>query len=67
MKSHELDIVIDEHGNISVQVNGVSGAECVELTKDLEDALGQVTERRKTAAYYEESASETVKISLEDE
>ena len=67
MKSHELDIVIDENGNISVQVQGVSGPECIALTKDLEEALGQVTERRKTAAYYEEEASDAVTISLEDE
>jgi hypothetical protein len=67
MKSHELDIVIDEHGNISIQVNGVSGPQCVDLTKDLEAALGVVTEQKKTGAYYEDSVSETVEISLEDE
>ena len=67
MKSHELDIVIDEHGNISVQVSGVSGPECLDLTKDLEAALGQVKERKKTSAFYEDTVSDTVGISLEDE
>ena len=52
----EIVINIDAKGNITLQVEGVSGPECIDFTKFLEDELGDVTERLRTSAFYEDSA-----------
>ena len=61
---HELEIVIGADGEITIKVKGASGEECLELTKDLEAALGLVTAREKTSEFYqaEVTADETVRI-----
>ncbi len=61
---HELKIEISPDGEITLKVEGVSGEACLELTKDLEEALGLVTDRQKTSAFYQAEATvgETVKI-----
>ncbi len=50
---HEIDITIDDDGNVSFEVKGVKGKKCLEITKELEEALGIVKDRRKTGEYYE--------------
>ncbi len=50
---HEIDIVIGDNGEISFQVKGVKGGKCLELTKELEEALGIVKSREKTSEYYQ--------------
>ena len=55
MKRHELEIEILEDGTLSIEVHGVKGEECVELTSALEEALGDVVQRDRKAAFYEES------------
>jgi len=54
MQMHELEIEISEDGKIKVKVKGVKGAKCEEITRDLEEALGEVEEREYTEEYYEE-------------
>ena len=45
----ELDVHISADGRLSVEVRGVKGAACLEITKTLEEALGgEIIERRKT-------------------
>lgn len=51
MKEIKLKIMPD--GEVKVEVRGVKGAQCVELTKFLEDQLGLVIKREKTAEYYQ--------------
>lgn len=50
----ELEITIDDDGNISIKVIGVDGTKCLELTKEIEAALGDVVAREKTSEYYQE-------------
>lgn len=50
----ELDITISADGKISIHVKGVKGPACTDLTKALEAALGDVTEKSLTAEYYEQ-------------
>lgn len=49
----ELEITIDAEGNVSIKVVGGDGSSCVELTKELEEALGLVDKRTLTENYYE--------------
>ena len=50
----ELEITIDREGNVKIRVIGGDGSGCVELTKELEEALGLVTDRQLTEEFYVE-------------
>ena len=50
----ELEITIDDDGNVTIKVIGVSGPECLKLTKEIEEALGQVVDRQRTNDFYVE-------------
>ncbi|RMG16398.1 MAG: DUF2997 domain-containing protein [Planctomycetota bacterium] len=54
-KLDELEIKIDKDGNVTLRVIDGDGERCIELTKELEEALGLVVDRRLTAEYYEQS------------
>lgn len=49
----ELEISIDKEGNVTIKVVGGDGSSCVELTKELEEALGLVDKRTLTENYYQ--------------
>jgi len=45
----EVDVFVKADGTVSVQVRGVKGAKCLDLTKKIEEMLGgQVVERIHT-------------------
>jgi hypothetical protein len=52
---HEVRVSIDKDGNVSLQVNGIKGTSCLDVTKALEEALGNELEREMTAEAYEET------------
>ena len=58
----EIEIVIDKNGQISLQVSGIKGAGCLDLTRDLEAALGDVIKQEFTADYYESDTSITTYV-----
>jgi hypothetical protein len=46
----EIDVLIDKDGQVRLEVRGVKGPACLDLTRDLEAALGgQVADRQMTA------------------
>lgn len=49
------EIVIDfnNEGNPTIKVNGVKGKSCIDVTKFLEQALGNKKDDTKTLEYYE--------------
>jgi hypothetical protein len=40
MELQEIEVVIGKDGQVQVQVRGVKGTRCLDLTKELEEALG---------------------------
>lgn len=56
----EIKLKVMPNGEVRIEVRGVKGPECLELTKFLEEELGLVTERVKTEEYY--SVKEKVPI-----
>jgi hypothetical protein len=58
MDMQELDITITPQGEVQIQVKGVQGTHCLDLTKGLEDGLGTVEDRQFTSEYYEQQAQE---------
>jgi hypothetical protein len=49
----ELEITIDNEGRVLVHVSGVKGEDCIALTKNLENAVGDVQERSFSSDYYD--------------
>jgi hypothetical protein len=49
MDLQEIDVFIDPDGQVRIEVRGVKGTSCLDLTRELEEALGgQVHEREMT-------------------
>lgn len=55
MARQQIEFVIRPDGSVEERVSGVAGPECVELTRGIEDALGQVTRREPTGEFFNES------------
>jgi hypothetical protein len=47
MDVQEIDVFIDKNGNVRMEVRGVKGESCLELTRELEAALGGEVENRE--------------------
>lgn len=57
----EIKLQVMPNGEIRIEVKGVAGPACLELTQLIEEDLGLVTKRVKTDEYY--AAKETVPLS----
>jgi hypothetical protein len=54
MEVQEVDVFIEKNGQVRVEVQGVKGMACLDLTKGIEDALGgQVDDREMRPEAYE--------------
>ncbi len=63
MELQEIEVFIDKDGRVRVEVRGVKGPGCLDVTKSLEAALGnQVEERQMTP-----EAAETAQERLHDQ
>ena len=61
----QIDFTIDDEGNVSIEVKGVAGADCEKLTREIEEALGIVSERSRTSEYYIQTEQQE-RIKLDD-
>ena len=61
MELQEIEIYIDKDGKVRIEVRGMKGGACLDLTKALEEALGGEIESRELTP----EASETVKLPIE--
>lgn len=59
----EIFIDIDSDGTPTIDAQGFSGPECEQLTKAIEDELGEVTERKKKPEYSQPRARSSAKAS----
>lgn len=49
MELQEIDVFVEKDGQIRIEVRGVKGMSCLDLTKDLEAVLGdRITNRELT-------------------
>lgn len=46
MELQEIEVTIGKNGQVVVQVRGVKGQACLDLTKELEISLGNFVEKR---------------------
>lgn len=55
MDLQEIEVFIDKDGQVRIEVRGVKGTQCLDLTRSLEEALGsQVVDREMRPEAYEE-------------
>ena len=62
MRKQDIEIVINQKGEVTFEVKGVKGGSCIAETKFLEEALGgdaAVVDQQKTGEYYEQSEGYT--------
>ena len=60
MELQEIDVFIEKNGQVRVEVRGVKGMSCLDITKDLEDALGGEIEEREMHHEAYETVQEVV-------
>ena len=58
----EINVEILPNGEVKISVKGAKGSQCIEMTRFLEEALGEVNERDFTAEYYEAEEKENVTV-----
>ncbi|MFX1515396.1 MAG: DUF2997 domain-containing protein [Promethearchaeota archaeon] len=58
----EIEITVDEVGNVSYKVKGLKGRGCTQETEFLDEALGEVTKRKYTPEYYQEQIKTSTRI-----
>ncbi|BAU65768.1 hypothetical protein STA3757_31590 [Stanieria sp. NIES-3757] len=50
MELQEIDVFIEKDGQVKIEIRGVKGMSCLDLTKDLEAVLGnQIAAREMTS------------------
>ena len=50
----QIEFIIRLNGQVEERVSGVKGRDCERITRPIETALGEVTEREHTGEYYEQ-------------
>lgn len=59
MEIQQIEVIIGKDGQVRIEVQGVKGASCLEITKALEGALGdRVSSRQMTAEASEPCAQQ---------
>ena len=60
MELQEIDVIIEKDGQVRIEVRGVKGPSCLDLTKELEAALGGQVEDRQMTPEGQEVSQEQV-------
>jgi hypothetical protein len=61
MELQEIEVTIGKDGQVQIQVRGVQGMKCLELTKELEEALGgQILSRILSPEAIEEETQQNI-------
>ena len=60
MELQEIDVFIEKDGQVKIEVRGVKGMSCLDLTKDLETVLGSQTVAREMTPEADEIGQEQV-------
>ena len=53
-----IEVIVSPQGETTVQTKGYAGADCLKASKFLEQALGVVSQDRKTAEFYAENPAQ---------
>lgn len=56
MELQEIDVFVEKDGQLRIEVHGVKGTSCLDLTKDLEAVLGDRIANRELTPEADETA-----------
>ena len=56
--SRVIEVTVSPQGAVTVQTKGYAGADCLQASRFLEQALGAVAAERKTAEFFEAAQAE---------
>jgi hypothetical protein len=56
--SRIIEVIVSPNGETTVHTKGYSGGECLQASKFLEQALGNVADEKKTPEFYQSAADE---------
>jgi hypothetical protein len=57
LEVQEIEVTIDENGQVQIRVIGIKGEACLDITRPLEQALGGQLTRQMTPEALEEPAN----------
>lgn len=57
----EMEVTIDEEGNVTLEAHGIKGRSCLSLLGELAKALGKASDPKPTAEMYQVQAAETTR------
>lgn len=60
MELQEIDVFVEKDGQVKIEVRGVKGMSCLDLTKDLEAVLGNQIAAREMTPEAHETAQQQV-------
>lgn len=63
-EKEELEISISETGEVTLNVIGAKGKKCIDMTKDLEEALGVVKYFEKKSEFYTQEQTSTEDVNI---
>ena len=52
----DILIVVNQKGDVVIDVMGAKGRQCAKLVKPLVDSIGEVSQEEKKPVYYQETA-----------
>lgn len=57
MSKEEIEIVIDENGEVKLETKGIKGKKCEEIALVMEKVLGRIKKKERKPEYYEKDVS----------
>lgn len=54
----EMEVTISPTGEVKIEVKGVAGPGCMDLTRELENQLGTVEDRQLKGEYYQQNENQ---------
>ena len=65
MPKTELEIIIDENGDVHLDIKGVKGKNCVAIAEMVEKILGEMKSKKHKPEYYETDVNICSQISTD--
>lgn len=66
MAKTELEIIIDENGEVHLDVKGIKGKGCMNIAEIIEQIIGKIRDRNNKPEYYEENVVINEQINAEN-
>lgn len=66
MAKHELEVVIDETGEVHLETKGMKGKRCLEVAQQVAAAVGEIKDKQLKPEYYQQETDITGQVRVKD-